>query len=59
VSRRNPKAGLFTGWWTDLDGKRLRRIHRHEYPELYRLWRQHTASRLGVTLIGTKANYER
>lgn len=29
--------GAFVGWWTDLAGNRLRRIHRSEYPELYRL----------------------
>ena len=37
--RRNPKAGLFNGFWTDLEGNKIRRIYRSEYPELYRLHR--------------------
>ena len=39
AKRRSPNAGLFTGWWTDLEGKRIRRIRRNEFPELYRLHR--------------------
>lgn len=57
TKRKNPNAGLFTGWWYKPDGTKLRRIRRDEYPELYRLHRQHTAIRLGVTVLGTKANY--
>jgi hypothetical protein len=35
-----PKGpGLFNGWWLDMGGKKLRRIRRNEYPELYRLHR--------------------
>ena len=33
--------GLFNGWWTDLRGNRIRRVYRSDYPELYRLWREH------------------
>jgi hypothetical protein len=32
-------SGLFNGWWLDMAGKKLRRIRRNEYPELYRLHR--------------------
>ena len=65
MSRRNPRAGLFVGWWFSMDGKKLRRIARHEYPELYRLnakhqdvqrWGRHTqAAALGVQPISYKA----
>lgn len=51
---RRPGPGLFNGWWTDLAGNKLRRIRRDEYPELYRLHREHTAIRLGVTLLGMR-----
>ena len=37
--RRNPNAGLFNGYWLDTNGKRIRRLVRSEYPELYRLHR--------------------
>lgn len=46
MKRRNP--GLFTGWWTDLNGKRLRRVRRNEYGELYRLWAKHKDIRVGT-----------
>jgi hypothetical protein len=35
--KRGP--GLFTGYWLDMKGNRLRRIYRSEYGELYRLHR--------------------
>jgi hypothetical protein len=52
--RRPVSAGLFTGFWTDLSGKRIRRIRRDEYGELYSLWRRHTAARLGIVPVGMK-----
>jgi hypothetical protein len=52
------KGTGFCGYWTDLDGKRLRRIRRDEYGELCRLWRQHADIRLGVRLLGTAAKRE-
>jgi hypothetical protein len=58
VSRRN-SPGLFNGWWTDLDGRKLRRIRRDEYPMLYRLHREHADIRLGVTLLGMKGPWHR
>jgi hypothetical protein len=36
MKRRN---GLFNGWWLDMAGRKIRRIYRNEYPELYRLHR--------------------
>ncbi len=36
MKRRTP---LFNGFWTTLEGERIRRIYRSEYPELYRLHR--------------------
>jgi hypothetical protein len=53
--KRNARAGLFTGWWTDLDGTKIRRIYRSEYPELYRLHKKHLALRLGIALLGMRA----
>jgi hypothetical protein len=35
--KRGP--GLFTGWWTDIEGNRTRKILRNEFGELYRLYR--------------------
>lgn len=32
-------SGLFNGYWLDMQGKKIRRIYRREYPELYRLHR--------------------
>jgi hypothetical protein len=52
------RAGLFNGYWTDLAGKRQRRIRRDEYGELYRLWQRHADIRLGVRLLGTTAKRE-
>jgi hypothetical protein len=37
--KRNPNAGLFNGYWLNMDGTKQRRIYRSEYPELYRLHR--------------------
>lgn len=37
--KRPPNKGLFTGYWKDMSGKRIRRIYRSEYPEIYRLHR--------------------
>ena len=37
--RRPTNQGLFPGYWTDLAGKKLRRVRRDEYPELYRIHR--------------------
>jgi hypothetical protein len=42
------RAGLFNGYWYDVDGRKLRRIRRSEYAELYRLWHDHQDIRLGV-----------
>ena len=42
------RAGLFNGYWYDLEGQKLRRIRRDEYPMLYRVWREHRDIRLGV-----------
>ena len=39
MKRRRPT--LFNGYWTTLDGQRLRRITREELCELYRLWAKH------------------
>jgi hypothetical protein len=39
MKRRNPNAGLFGQWWLDMEGNRIRRIQRSEWPELYRLHR--------------------
>lgn len=55
MPRRPANSGLFTGWWTSLDGKKIRRIRRDEYPELYRLHRKHAAIGLGVKPIGCRA----
>jgi hypothetical protein len=52
------RAGFFNGYWTTLDGKRMRRIRRDEYPDLYRLWHKHADIRLGVRLLGTAAKRE-
>jgi hypothetical protein len=35
--KRGP--GLFPAWWTDPEGKRLKKITRREFAELYRLHR--------------------
>ena len=53
---RNPRAGLFCGTWTDLAGKKIRKVQRQEYGELYRLWAKHRDIRLGITTIGQKHN---
>jgi len=37
VKRKSP--GLFNGFWLDMAGKKIRRIYRSEYGELYRLER--------------------
>ena len=55
--RRPTRAGLFTGWWTDLDGKKVRRIYRSEYPELYRLHRKYLCHALGVGMIGCHSTW--
>jgi hypothetical protein len=39
MKRRNPNAGLFNGYWLNMDGTKIRRIRQNEYPELYRLHR--------------------
>ena len=39
--KRNPRQGLFNGFWTDLEGNRIRRIYREEYGPLYELVRKH------------------
>ena len=53
--KKNPRAGLFSGWWYDMDGKKLRRIRKDEYPTLYRLHRQYTTERLGIHPVGMRA----
>jgi hypothetical protein len=35
------RPGLFCGFWTDLNGRRIRRITRAELAELYRLRAKH------------------
>jgi hypothetical protein len=57
--KRNPRAGLFNGWFTDLDGKNIRRVRRDEYGELYRLYRKHAGIRLGIRPIGQRQADER
>lgn len=59
--RRNPNAGLFAGYWLSPDlTKKVGRLKRSDYPELYRLWHKHRDIRLGVhTPIGTKPGYLR
>ena len=52
------RAGLFNGFWLDLSGKKIRRIRRDEYPELYRLWHEHADIRLGVRVLGTRSGAE-
>ena len=37
--KRPLNKGLFHGHFTDLDGKKIRRVRRSEYAELYRLHR--------------------
>lgn len=37
MKRKNP--GLFNGYWLDMQGNKIRRIYKAEYPELYRLHR--------------------
>lgn len=39
MSRRRNGAGLFNGYWLNMDGTKQRRIFRSEYGELYRLHR--------------------
>jgi hypothetical protein len=36
---KNPNAGLFYGFWFDLNGRKIRQLRRNEYPEAYRLHR--------------------
>lgn len=37
--KRHPNQGLFNGHWLDLNGRKIGRIKRSEYPEIYRLHR--------------------
>ena len=55
--KRNPRAGLFTGYWTTLDGKKIRRIYRSEYGELYRLHRKYLCHALGVNMFGHRGSW--
>ena len=41
LMKRNPRAGLFNGYWLDMQGNRIRRIYRTSTGELYRLERKH------------------
>jgi len=41
------REGLFHGYWLSMDGKRIGRIRRSEYAELYRLWAVHRDIREG------------
>lgn len=60
---KNPNQGLFNGYWFDLSGSRIRKLRRNEYPELYRLWREHRDIRegthpmvyQGVKLLGSRS----
>lgn len=49
------RPGLFNGYWLTPEGRRIRRVRRNEYAELYRLWERHADIRLGVRLLGTRA----
>jgi len=40
-------GGLFHGFWTTLDGKRIRRATRAELADAYRLWAKHADIRTG------------
>ena len=53
--RRKPNQGLFPGYWTDLAGKKLRRVRRDEYPEMYRLHR--LATEVEATLEPSATRY--
>lgn len=58
MSRRPTTNGLFNGYWTTLDGTKIRRIRRNEYPELYRLYREYRDIRLGVRPFGMRMGGE-
>ena len=56
MSRRPARAGLFSGWYTDIEtGERLGRIPRSAYPELYRLHRKYLVHRCGVNMFGCRS----
>jgi hypothetical protein len=44
---RGRRLGLFCGYWTTLDGQRIRRATRAEIGEAYRLWAKHRDIRAG------------
>jgi hypothetical protein len=57
LSRKPQRSGLFNGWWLDMQGRRVERIKRDEYPELYRLHRICAEQeRQGVGGAGTTAH---
>jgi hypothetical protein len=41
VTAKRKRPGLFLGWWTDSDGRRIRRLTRAELAECYRLRAKH------------------
>jgi hypothetical protein len=55
--RKKKSPGLFCGFWLTPSGKKIRRIRRDEFGELYRLWREHADIRLGVRVLGMKDGY--
>jgi phospholipase/lecithinase/hemolysin len=40
--KRNRRNGLFSGFWLDMGGKRIRAIRQDEYGMLYHLYRKGT-----------------
>lgn len=41
------RPAFFNGYWQDQDGHTIRRIHRSELREIWRLWTVHKDIRLG------------
>ena len=41
MRKRNPKQGLWNGYWYSMEGKQLRRLRKAEVAEAYRLWAKH------------------
>jgi hypothetical protein len=44
---RRGRSVFFDGFWTDLNGKKLRRITHAELREIWRLWSKHRDIREG------------
>jgi len=41
------RPSLFNGFWLDMSGRKIGRVLRREYAELYRLWSKHADIRTG------------